>query len=70
LKKKTDRCPGFPDRKDDVINRFGTYNIQPTADTGNPFPMIAQGLARTEKERLESIAEKKNFPVDKREDSR
>ncbi|MBQ7302718.1 MAG: hypothetical protein IJW89_03955 [Clostridia bacterium] len=27
----------------DLINRYGTYNIQPTADTENPFPAIAPG---------------------------
>lgn len=28
----------------DLINKYGTYNIQPTADTENLFPMIAPGL--------------------------
>lgn len=27
----------------DLINRYGTYNIQPTSDTENPFPAIAAG---------------------------
>lgn len=30
------------------INKYGTYNIQPTADTDNEFPMIAQGLPSTD----------------------
>lgn len=38
------RGPGRPDGEDDMINRFGTYEIQSTADTDNPFPMIAQGF--------------------------
>ena len=29
------------------INRYGTYNIQPTCDTKNMFPAIAQGLPRS-----------------------
>ena len=29
----------------DQVNKYGTYNIQPTADTDNEFPAIAQGLA-------------------------
>ena len=29
------------------LNHYGTYNIQPTADTRNPFPAIAQGLPRS-----------------------
>ena len=28
----------------DIVNRYGTYNIQPTADTENLFPLIAPGL--------------------------
>ena len=30
----------------DMITKYGTYNIQPTADTENPFPKIAQGLPK------------------------
>ena len=29
---------------EDIVNKFGTYNIQPTADTKNLFPQISQGL--------------------------
>ena len=28
----------------DLVNRYGTYNIQPTADTDNLFPLISHGL--------------------------
>lgn len=35
---------GQPEDCDDLINKYGTYNIQPTADTGNTFPLIAPGL--------------------------
>ena len=28
----------------DLINKYGTYNIQDTADTSNLFPMISHGL--------------------------
>lgn len=34
---------------EDAVNKFGTYNIQPTADTKNLFPAIAQGLPRQKK---------------------
>ncbi len=30
----------------DMVNKYGTYNIQPTNDTDNTFPAIAQGLAK------------------------
>ena len=32
---------------EDIVNKFGTYNIQPTADTKNLFPQISQGLPST-----------------------
>ena len=38
-----------PDSSFDLINKYGTYEIQPTADTDNPFPHIAQGLPSTAK---------------------
>ena len=30
----------------DTVNQYGTYEIQRTADTGNFFPAIAQGLPK------------------------
>ena len=47
---KSDLTPSstpVPDRPDDAaeqVNKFGTYNVQPTADTENLFPAIAHGL--------------------------
>lgn len=38
---------GFLDNPEgslEMVNKFGTYEIQPTADTANYFPAIAQGL--------------------------
>ncbi len=32
-----------PDNCEEMVNAYGTYNIQPTADTENDFPAIAQG---------------------------
>ena len=40
------RFPGDPDNSFDLINKYGTYNIQPTADGDHTFPMIAPGLPR------------------------
>ena len=42
--KMPSRGPGRPDGEDDVIHRYGTYEVQATADTENAYPMIAQGL--------------------------
>ena len=38
--------PGQPDDCFDMVNQYGTYEIQRTADTGNFFPAIAQGLPK------------------------
>ena len=29
----------------EMVNKYGTYEIQPTSDSGNVFPAIAAGLA-------------------------
>lgn len=44
---KTQPFFGQPDDCFELINRYGTYNIQPTSDTKNIFPAIAQGLPRS-----------------------
>ena len=43
-----ERKPGWPDAEDDVINKYGTYEIQRTNGTENPYPMIAQGISPQE----------------------
>ncbi len=35
-----------PETCEEMLNTFGTYNIQPTANTDNEFPAIAQGSVR------------------------
>ncbi|MBR6551435.1 MAG: hypothetical protein IKT89_01210 [Clostridia bacterium] len=47
-----------PDDSFQLVNKYGTYEIQPTADTDNKFPAIAQGFVRKEQER-ERLDEKK-----------
>ncbi len=56
--KKSEREVGFfnvrePNDSIDYINMYGTYNIQPTADHGNEYPAIAQGLSRAEERERE-----------------
>ena len=51
--KKDERGPGQPDSRDDVINKYGTYEVQRTNGTENDYPQIAQGLARDVKKQLE-----------------
>lgn len=40
-----------PDDSFQLVNKYGTYEIQPTADTDNKFPTIAQGFSQKEQER-------------------
>lgn len=37
---------GQPETAYDMINKYGTYEIQPTSDSGNEFPTISQGLPK------------------------
>ena len=39
---------GTPVTAEEQINKYGTYEIQPTADGDFDFPKIAQGLPRKE----------------------
>jgi hypothetical protein len=52
-----------PDDSFQLVNKYGTYEIQPTADTDNKFPAIAQGFSKAEQEReqLDEQHKKNNF---------
>ncbi|MBR4073242.1 MAG: hypothetical protein IKK24_04785 [Clostridia bacterium] len=39
---------GQPENVFELINKYGTYEIQPTNDSDNRFPKIAQGLSKRE----------------------
>ncbi len=53
-----ERKPGWPDSVDDVINKYGTYEVQATNGTENRYPQIAQGMSQKEARRMERAAEK------------
>ena len=36
-------CAEAPENSFTLVNKYGTYEIQPTADTDNQYPAIAQG---------------------------
>ncbi len=40
-----------PENVSELLNKYGTYEIQPTADTDNTYPTIAQGLSKVKKSR-------------------
>ena len=53
---------GQPDTAYDMVNFYGTYEIQKTADTENTYPAIAQGFnkkqAKTDRQNPHGKAEK------------
>lgn len=48
LSQPPERKEGWPDGDDDVINKYGTYEVQRTNGMENPYPMIAQGISPRE----------------------
>lgn len=54
----SDSIHGQPSDAFEMVNKYGTYNIQPTADTVNPFPAIAQGSVNPDKSYNKSRKEK------------
>lgn len=49
-----DRVPGQPKGRDDVINKYGTYEVQATCGMENEYPSIAQGLPKSERRKHSS----------------
>ena len=47
-----------PESVAEQINKYGTYNIQTTADSGNRFPAIAQGFPRNPDQKRNPESEK------------
>lgn len=42
---------GSPENAEEMVTKYGTYNIQPTADSDSKFPHIAQGYPESKKEK-------------------
>ena len=49
---KSDNIPAPPETVFELLNKYGTYEIQPTADSDNDFPKIAQALPKKEKRKV------------------
>ena len=45
--------PGEPVDTWDQINKYGTYEIQPTCGMENDYPQIAQGMAQKDSEKID-----------------
>ena len=43
---ETESVSGQPVDAFDMVNKYGTYEIQPTQESENAFPKIAQGLPK------------------------
>ena len=46
---RTTYIPDNPETPYEMVNKYGTYEIQPTAETDNEFPTIAQALPKKAK---------------------
>ena len=52
---------GEPESVTELLNKYGTYEVQDTADTENEFPAIAQGLPQSKKKKsIDKTELKKN----------
>ena len=49
-----------PENAFDIVNFYGTYNIQPTQASENTYPAIGQGLDRKTAARLENESRRWN----------
>lgn len=49
LEESISYMPDSPETPYEMVNKYGTYEIQPTAETENSFPTIAQGLPKHHK---------------------
>lgn len=41
-----DVIPGDPETAEEMVSKYGTYNIQPTADSDHHYPKIGQGYPK------------------------
>lgn len=44
-----------PETVPELLRKYGTYNIQPTSETDNPYPVIAAGLGRPHEEMKKAV---------------
>ncbi len=49
LEERVTYIPDSPETPFEMVNKYGTYEIQPTGETDNEFPTISQGLPKNTK---------------------
>lgn len=50
-RKRTEPVFGSPESCDEILNKYGTYEVQDTADSDNAFPKISHGLPKSRKKK-------------------
>jgi len=60
LEESTTYIPDSPETDYEMLNKYGTYEIQPTAETENFFPAIAQGVPKTKPPQKNQIPKTKD----------
>ena len=63
LTPSSNNVAGQPQNALELINKYGTYNIQPTSESDNSFPKIAQGLAKPEARKKMQQEDKKSRDI-------
>lgn len=56
---------GQPQDAFELINKYGTYEIQPTADSDNEYPTIAQGMPKKPSHSLKHRDKSEEIPNSK-----
>jgi hypothetical protein len=51
---------GEPETSYEMLRKYGTYEIQPTADTKHDFPTVAQGLSENAEKPTKASKHKKS----------
>ncbi len=64
LEERVTYIPDNPETPSEMVNKYGTYEIQPTSETDNEFPTIAQELSKnTKKPTVKPIRHSKESKV-------
>ena len=50
-RKPDEPVSGQPETCDELLHKYGTYNIQPTAESDNSYPKISHGLPKSRKKK-------------------
>ncbi len=64
LEERVTHVPDNPETPFEMVNKYGTYEIQPSNDIDNEFPTIAQGLPqKAEKPTVKPVKHSKESSI-------